>query len=498
MAASEPDPAALVTGGLHARAPWAPILVIAALGVALRAGLLALALPIEVQSDEANYLYLALGLERFGIYFDQHRYLWPPGYAWLLHRVVGDGSGADLTAFRGIQVAASSVVGITTMLFAWRLFSSRAAVVAGLLWCVHLPLAAFTHLLWSETFFLALFLPALWHVLTALDRTAEGDEKRAARRLLVAGLLLGAALHLKEMPLFLMIPLALLVAWRAAPMGRGVTLRLATLLPLAAVVVLLPWTTRNHEVYGRVTLSGATLGENVYQGLNARYVNFDLVPLARERARRGLAPLSEIERRAFTVPPTAADGEPDPGWERAASTFHPIDRQAENVRRGARWSVEHPGWFARTRLKKWSDLVTPFSFFARHQALGHYAPESGLGGAWRRPLVIWSLLSSVVALIGAALGGATSLGAGHGRSLLAVTIGYVLSAALLVSMSRFRVPIEPLLLVLCAGFLAHGPAHRSAPRLAAGGVAVLGLVGLWWISWPETRAAAAMALEVSR
>lgn len=498
MAASEPEPAALATGGALARAPWALILVIAALGVALRAALLALALPIEIQSDEANYLYLALGLERFGIYFDQHRYLWPPGYAWLLHCVIGDGSDADLTTFRAIQVAASSSIGITTMLFAWRLFSSRAAAVAGLLWSVHLPLAAFTHLLWSETVFLALFLPALWHVLAALDRSAEGDERRAATRLLVAGLLLGGALHLKEAPLFLMVPLALLLAWRARPMGPAATLRLATLLPLAALVTLLPWTARNHEVYGRVALSGSTLGENVYQGLNAHYVNFDMVPLARERGRRGLQPLAEIERRAFTAPPTAENGAPDPGWVRAATTFHPIERQSENLRRGIEWSVDHPGWLARTRLKKWSDLVTPFSFFVRHQALGHYAPESGLGGALRRPLVIWSLLSSVIVLLGAALGGALSVGAGHGRALLAVTIGYVFSAALLVSMSRFRVPIEPLLIVLCAGFLTHGVAHRSIPRFLFGGAAVIALGALWWISWPETRAAAAMALEVTR
>ena len=365
------------------RAPWALILVIAALGVALRAGLLANALPIEVQSDEANYLYLALGLERFGIYFDQHRYLWPPGYAWLIHFVIGDGSAFDLTTFRALQVAASSVIGITTMLFAWRLFSSRAAVVAGLLWSVHLPLAAFTHLLWNETLFLAVFLPALWHVLAALDRSADGAEGPASTRLLIAGILLGGALHLKEMPLFLLVPLTLLVAARARPMGPAVTLRLDA--PPAHGAGDSPSLDRTQPRGTEpVALSGATLGENAYQGLNARYVNFDMVPLARERAARGL-PLSELERREFTSPPAAADGSPDEGWERAEMTINPIDRQGTNVRRGVAWSAEHPGWFARTRLKKWSDLFTPFSFFARHQALGHYPGESRLGSSWRRP-----------------------------------------------------------------------------------------------------------------
>lgn len=498
MTASDAAGAVPSEDGTRPRAPWGMILVIAALGVAIRAGLLALALPIEVQSDEANYLYLALGLERFGVYFDQHRYLWPPGYPWLLHAVIGDGSGASLTTFRALQVALSSVVGITTMLFAWRMFSSRAALVAGLLWAFHVPLAAFSHLLWNETVFLALFLPALWHALVGLDRTADGDESAAARRLLLAGLLMGAALHVKEMPLFLMVPLAAVTAWRARPLGAGAAARLATLMPLAALVVLTPWITRNHEVYGRVVVGGATLGENVYQGVNARYVNFDLVPLERERVRRGLPPLSDVQRAPFTAAPIGADGAPEAAWSRAESTFHPIDRQGVNMRRGLEWGLARPGWLARTRVKKWSDLVTPLSFFTRHQALGHYAPESGLGGAWRRPLVIWSMLTSVLVLLGAVLGGATSLRAGHGRAVVAVTIGYVLCAALLVSMSRFRVPIEPLLIALCGGFLTHGPAHRSVPRLAAGGAALLGLAFLWWVAWPETWAAASMALEATR
>ena len=112
--------------------------------------------------------------------------------------------------------------------------------------------------------------------------------------------------------------------------------------------------------------------------------------------------------------------------------------------------------------------------------------------------MIWSLLTSVVVLLGASLGAALSLRAGHGRALVAVTIGYVLAAAMLVSMSRFRVPTEPLLLVLCAGFLTHGAAHRSTSRLVAGGALVITLGAFWWIGWPETRAAAAMALETMR
>jgi hypothetical protein len=44
---------------------------------------------------------------------------------------------------------------------------------------------------------------------------------------------------------------------------------------LGALVVVLPWTLRNLEVYGRVVPSGSTLGENLWQGVNAQYINWD-------------------------------------------------------------------------------------------------------------------------------------------------------------------------------------------------------------------------------
>ena len=99
-------------------------------GVALRGILLWLVLPLDIQSDEANYLYLALVKERLGIYLDQHRYFWPPGYPWLLSKSIHAFGIDGLNVLRGLQVALSSVIGVTTMLFAWRLFSRRAAIVA--------------------------------------------------------------------------------------------------------------------------------------------------------------------------------------------------------------------------------------------------------------------------------------------------------------------------------------------------------------------------------
>ncbi len=477
----------------RARAPWKWILILAAFGVAVRAILLWLALPIAIQSDEANYLYLAVGLEHFGVYFDHQRYLWPPGYAWLMNLFTGGGDMGGLDRLRAFQVICSSAIGICTMLFAWRLYSTRAAIVAGGLWAVHVPLAAFTHLLWNETIFLSLFLPALWQLLMGLDRADEGDSRSSDRRLLLAGLLMGAALYVKEMPLLLVPFLSLIVLWRARHSGLLEAMRRGAILPLATVVVLLPWTVRNYEVYGRVVWGGATLGENAYIGLNARYMNFDFIPLTRERARLNLAPMAEMERASFTAPPIDDEG-PGNGWARAEEIVHPVDRQKAQLSRGLKYAASHPGWFLRTRVKKWSDFVTPLSFFTRHHALGHYSKGTTLTGVLRKPLVGLSMLSSALILLLFVLGSFLTVPKGGGRTVVMTVIGYAAAASTLVAMSRFRLPVEPLLIAIGAGFLAHGPAARSIPRWMAAGACLVGLGVLWWIAWPETMAAASMAL----
>ncbi|MDG1983146.1 MAG: glycosyltransferase family 39 protein [Planctomycetota bacterium] len=507
MCPASPEPTSPSGTPLLARAPWRLIAIIALAGVALRGLLLWLVLPLDIQSDEANYLYLALANERFGIYLDQHRYYWPPGYTWLMTKSIHAFGIDGLNVLRAFQVSLSSVIGVTTMLFAWRLFSTRAAVVAGVLWAVNLPLGAFTHLLWTETIFLALLLPALWHLLAALDRADAGEDREATRRLLLCGALFGLALYIKEYVLFLVPVLGVVIAVRSRDTGLAESLRRASLPILTVAVVSLPWTLRNHEVYGRTVIGGATLGENVFIGLNARSMNFDVLPLRKRRADLELPQIETLARASFTeVPagwdPIDRDGNGaievrDAGWDRESEAIHAIDRHSAQLRQGLSFAAEHPAWTVRTRLKKWSELVTPLSFFSRHQAMAMYPEGGAVAGVLRGPLVLLALLMSSLTMTLGAAGFFLTLRGGPGRTVFSVLIGYVALTSLLVAMSRFRVPLEPILITLTAGFLAHGLQVRSRPRLAGLAATLLVLCGLWWISWPETVAAAQMALGVT-
>ena len=73
------------------------------------------------------------------------------------------------------------------------------------------------------------------------------------------------------------------------------------------------------------------------------------------------------------------------------------------------------------------------------------------------------------------------------RWLFGAVVLYFTATGLVNAMSRIRVPMEPLWIVLAGGALAAGP----SPRLRAPGVAVAvgafwaGLLFLWWVDGPE-------------
>lgn len=471
MSAAAPSPAP------HAR--LRPLLEVAALGVALRLALLFAAGELELQSDETRYVYLALHWNHFGYYPDTHRYLWPPGYAFLLKQALAAFGIGGLFALRAFQALACGAVGLAIAGIARRLFGERAARLALWIWCLYLPLIGFTHELRTETLFLACLAPALLLLLGVLQQ----PERPPELRLLGAGALFAGALYLKEVPQYLG-PLFALLLWFHAPHPRHREgLRRALIFLLAQAVLVFPWTLRNAEVYGRFVPMASSLGENAFVGLNAFYRNFDLNAYARSFLDEP-SPLG-ASRRWFVEPPARAP------WERADEIQNTPDRMAENLRRGLAFARAEPGWFARSRIKKLADLVVPSSFALRRMGLRGYA------GGWleapglRHAIIVWSLASECLLLPLAVAGIALlRLPPGSG-SFAAIALGYFAATSLLVSMSRFRVPMLPLLIPYAAGLLCRGvPSEsRSAPRLTAAALGLAALGFLWWVDWPELRLA---------
>jgi len=470
-----------VTASDDERGALRPLVLLCAAGVGVRLLLFFLSGGLDLQSDEANYVYSAVSWLHYDVYFDQHRYLWPPGYTWFLAQCLSALGVSGLLLAKLLQIAASAVVGMLIMLFARRLFGMRAARMAGVLWIFYLPLIFYTHVLWNETLFLACLLPSLYLLLTVLQSPGSGPEDpRMDLALIGAGLSMSAALYLKEAPLYLCGALALLLIPFAASKLEGV--RRAGLFLLVVLCAVLPWSLRNLEVYGHTVPLGASLGENAFNGLNADHRNFDLIPIDVARAKNKQGLLKNQYRPWFV------EADLDSRWSRAEAPefINTVERSVENKRLGLAYAREHPGWLMRTRVKKLADLVTPFSFYTRHLALGRY-DESVLGSPLLRKLTsLWAMACPVLVLLLGLAGFLLALEDRAALWVLGLTGAYYLTTAMLVSMSRFRLPLVPFLIVLSAGLLTSESRTTSRSRRAATWAVWGLLLFLWWVNFPET------------
>ena len=429
---------------------WRPLGAVVGGGVAVRLAFLALSGELELWADEAHYVQLAAMWSRFGFYMGSPAYLWPPVFPAFLTFFIDLFGERGITAAKIGQVLLSGVIGTSVVLLAKRLFSYRAALVAGLLWAGYLPLIGYSHLLWPETLFLCFLLPAVY-----LFTTLVGSELSPAQtrlRLVGVGVLLGLAILTKEaaLPLPLLFGLLLISMRSRGPLGRR-TIQTGVLV-LSTVVVVLPWTLRNAEVYGRWIVGGSTLGRNMLWGVNAKYVNFDYT-------RPGVAAMVASQgpfRRWLIEPP------PGSGW-RQSRAANLIDRSDEDVERGIGFARSHPGFYLRTRIKRLADWVTPLSFFDRHYRLGLYQ-------GWldktpvRRSLITLSILSTLLIMVAALPSLFWVLGGPTQRLVLVSVLLTFLVPVLIIAISRYRVPAEPLALVLTAGLMVNAGDRRPLRR----------------------------------
>jgi 4-amino-4-deoxy-L-arabinose transferase-like glycosyltransferase len=452
---------------------WRPLGALVGLGLVVRLIFLALTGELELWADEAHYVQLAAMWSRFGFYMGSPEYLWPPIYPAYLALCISLFGESGIAAAKIGQVLLSGVVGASVVLLAWRLFSYRAALVAGLLWAGYLPLVGYSHLLWPETLFLCLLLPAIYLFTTLLGRDHAPGQTRL--RLVAVGALLGLAILTKEaaLPLPVLFGLLLMGSRSRGPLTLR-TLRAAVLV-LSTVVVVLPWTLRHAEVYGRWVVGGATLGRNMLWGVNANYLNFDYT----RTGMAATAPSRGSLRRWLIEPP------PGSAWGQSEAA-NLLDREEENVRRGLGFARSHPGFYLRSRIKRLADWLTPLSFFDRHYRLGLYRGWLEKTGV-RRTLITLSVLSTMLVLAGTLPGLLWVLPGPSRRLLLAAVFLTFLVSVLINAISRYRVPTEPLMLVLTAGFMASAGDGRRSRRWQW--VAVLavwvGLVALWLVNANE-------------
>jgi 4-amino-4-deoxy-L-arabinose transferase-like glycosyltransferase len=459
------------------RDPW--LWALLALGLGLRAGLLARYPQLRGMGDELVHYLMATFTSWFGPGVLGQ---WAPLYDGLLAGLFRL-TGPDPLAARALQVVLSTATIAGVYALAAAAGSRRAARIAAALCAFDPSLIAFSHYLFSETLFLALLVAAACALFV-------GRTPRSRPRLVAAGLLFGLATLTRSVGLYFL-PL-----WALVEALRGRRREAADALAVLALtlLVVLPWTLRNYQKYDAFLLVDATLGRTAYFAFGERFFSWDLgyagtgpVRPLRDECATGPAPGAPAlpparDLRARLHPTlfglTDEAGAELPVWRTRRFAIGDLAAgQRCELAAALAFSGEHPGRIAAHAARRFYAFWGPNSFLLRSVYFGSY-PDGPLA---RDTYPLWK--AGVVALHCAVVCGALLL---LGRRRLpalaawgALFVAYYTAIHMLaVAYSRYRLPLMPLLFVGCALWLADPRRPEGSGRRLAVGAGLAGLLAL--------------------
>lgn len=382
------------------------------LALIVRLGYVAADLPVPAQ-DTSDYDEIAANLlagEGFvarGNWYGYALRSWrAPFYPFFLAAVYGIWGHSHL-AVRLLQ----SLVGAGAAVLVYRLALlavPRAALLAGVLAALYGPLAVSATEVMTETwytFWSLLSVLLLWPVSTApASAPHHGPHAHSPARAILGGAVLGLAALTRPVGLLLWPALAL-TAWSTAGMAG---LRRALTVGAATLCVLAPWTARNYHVH-HALVPIATHGGFIIARSNAD------APAWRQEHGWGIRP-SVFAR-------TPSEVERDRIW----------------LRQGLDWIRSHPkaylGLAAERFMRLWYFLRPDYNFWFMLMLPFAVAGLWHLGGRRELRLIVIFLILSVLVF-----------------------------SLVLYGAARFRLPLEPLLLILSAGTVVDGW-RRLGPRV---------------------------------
>jgi 4-amino-4-deoxy-L-arabinose transferase-like glycosyltransferase len=370
----------------------------------------------------------------------------PPGASvWgaLWIRLAG---GGPVAVRIGNLVAGVAVAGLALAL-GRRVAGEVAGRVAGLLVALYPALVFQDVSLWSESLYGAL---ALGGLVLAID-AVRGAGVRAA---VGAGVLLGLATLTREVGALVVVAVVLWAAGRRSSSA----LRPSLILALAAVVCVLPWSVVVSAREGSPVLVSRTGGQNLFLG------NWRFDDPAREAS-----PAAGPAKRAR--------------YERLGATQGEREREASRLA----WAAireRQPEWVLEKCMSEIPDLLVIEPLAASRLRADPEAAGWEKRWAYRRPsarpvrLALAGTTTAAWVLLGAAGLAGLVLAAGlRERPLLWLWIGaHVLPVIVAFGISRFRLPLVPVLAVAAAALAVEPRAAWAAAGTGRRGAAALALL----------------------
>ena len=391
--------------------------------------------------DECSYDALAERIRAGAGMTPTQQWLWAPGYPYLIAAVQALSGGH--ASIHDLQIVLALCTIAMTYMLARSFAGVRCARLAALISALHPTFIFYTSRTWSEPVFsaalLALVLATLW--------SRRGGWARA----LLPGSLLGASILLRGMASYFGPIVLIAVLW---PEARFKHVRWLHGLVVTAVAIcaVLPYSISASQRHGGFVLSDATLGRMMWLGNNTfPPISYDFgngIPLA---------PRYQFPARPYR-----------PSCD---STLSPVALNDCEVENGLAWIRSHPAEFLSRVPYRAAQLLNPNSFLTRHLRTEKYP---GMPGVLIEILSVWVVFTSLIIILGGAVGAATRIRDATGLLPLAIVLLYMAAICMLAGLTRYRVAWEPFAIVYAAAFLADP--RESWRRARASRIRVVGVV----------------------
>lgn len=445
---------------LPQRKSWPALAVLLGLSTLLKLALLVPAAGLPLRADERQYVAGAVAIATTGVpvypnpvWDEAHSSpLYPYGLA-LVYLVVGE--GGFRTAARAMQVLLSTLTVLVIYLVAARAFDRRNALISAGVTAFFPTFIAYSHYFYTETLYTVLFV-AIGGVLLC------GVRPLSLRRVFAAGIVGGLA-ALTRSGFIVQAPFVLLWLLFAggAPLRRRALA--AAFFALGMVAAIAPWSVRNAVRYERFLLIDTNGGNVLHKNWNAiRQENHDI----------GMDKRWRDDRQSYegAIP-----------FRERVEIDEPIARNSAEIRAAVRFTLRHPALFLRQSLIRAEELVNPTSFLVRAIRLGDYALPPIAAET-----LVWSVLVSTMALLAFGAFGLSALRPSNTAATLPALLicSNVVVCVAIVSMSRYRYPMMPLLVPFAVDGLVRLPRLAAQrPRAFWAALATVGAMAVAWVRY---------------
>ena len=364
--------------------------------------------------DECSYIKQAYLLIKGKGMVATTGWLWAPGYSSLLalHKWIFD----SVYWMKYSQVAISGLVAVG--LYALSKDQKRGLWAAGLYMLSPVQIF-FAQSLWSETVYGALLIGLLW---IFHKRYHSGWQ----------GFALALGVLLRGIALYLVVIVGFFVWKRKQSLIR---------LLCALFFFVAPYSVYASYTFDRVIISDRTLGQMMWLGNN------DFEPMTFDWGNGATSNFTYERHKTkniYSCPPRPKKKSP------TVRNQWSMERQDCLTKQGWRWILQNPQTFVSRVPLRVAQLMTPHSFLTRHIRRGGWR---GLSEWCDELIIVWSAAMSLLVLWTGAMGLVQQRNTERGRFVGMLVLYHVLCISLLAGLSRYRVPLEPLLMLYAGSFL---------------------------------------------